>query len=216
MTPYVDIHTHLPGQLKNVTAVYNLLLDEPFSDPSSPFSAGLHPWYADQLSMDQLSGLLDHCALSENFMAFGETGLDKICGIPMKMQQQVFELHLKKAVQYRKPIILHCVKAWEEIVDMTAAYPVIKIIHAYNGSEELTKQLINKGFRFSVGKAILHPDSNIHTSINLIDLSILFCETDTSGIPIQDIYKEVSAALRLEEEVLKHAVFANYCQLKNA
>ena len=70
----------------DVISVYNLLLHENHNIPGIPFSAGLHPWYASELSPEILSGKLDGCAASPNLIAFGETGLDKVCDVPMQLQ----------------------------------------------------------------------------------------------------------------------------------
>jgi TatD DNase family protein len=214
--PYINLHTHKLLKEENVISVYNQMLQETSDIPTHLFTAGLHPWYADQLSPDVLSLLLDRCAASPDFVAFGETGLDKGCRIPMKKQLDVFDLHLKKAVKNGKPLILHCVRAWDELIEFVAGNPVIKILHGYNGSEQLTDRLLQNGFLFSIGKGILNPLSKIHASLHLIPLSSIFCETDTSDVPIQEIYQGVSAALRMKEEDLRGVIDDNYSRVRSS
>ena len=216
MIPYIDLHTHQRHPVENVISVYNRLLHEDASIPDLPFSAGLHPWYADQLSPEALSETLDQCATSTNLIAFGEAGLDKVCKIPIQIQLDVFELHLKKAVEQSLPVILHCVKAWDELIEISDNYQTIKISHGYNGGIELTKRLLRQGFLFSIGKGILNPASKIHKSIRLIPISSMFCETDNSAISIQTIYNEVSTSLLMKEEDLKKRIFENYNRLRIA
>jgi TatD DNase family protein len=200
----------------DVVSVYNLLLHENQKIPEFSFSAGLHPWNASELSPEILSRMLDGCAASQNLIAFGETGLDKACDVPMQLQQDVFELHLKKAVEHGKPLILHCVKAWDEIIEIAAGYPVIKILHGYNGSAQLTDRLLKLEFQFSIGKAILNPNTKIHQAIQFIPASSIFCETDTSEATIQSVYAEVSSSLKLNEEDLRKTIFKNFTQLRSA
>ena len=214
--PYINLHTHKLLKEENVISVNNQMLQEASDIPPHLFTAGLHPWYADQLSLDVLSLLLDRCAESPDFVAFGETGLDKGCSIPMKMQLDVFDLHLKKAVKHGKPLILHCVRAWDELIEIAAGNPVIKILHGYNGSEQLTDRLLQSGFLYSIGKGILNPISKIHAAVHLIPLSSMFCETDTSDVPIQEIYKGVSAALKMKEEDLRGVIYDNYCRIRSS
>ena len=214
--PYIDLHSHRHNQEAGVISVYNLLLHEKHGIPGIPFSAGLHPWYALELSQEILSRELDSCAASPNLIAFGETGLDKVCDVPIQLQQDVFELHLKKAVEHCKPLILHCVKAWDEIIEIAAGFPVIKILHGYNGSAQLTVRLLKLGFNFSIGKAILNPDAKIHQAIPMIPLSSLFCETDDSDVSIQIVYAGMGASLKLGEEALREAIFNNFTKLRNA
>jgi TatD DNase family protein len=192
------------------------MLQEASDIPPHLFTAGLHPWYADQLSLNVLSLLLDRCATSPDLVAFGETGLDKGCRIPMKMQSDVFDLHLKKAVQHGKPLILHCVRAWDELIEIAAGNPVIKILHGYNGSEQLTDRLLQNGFLYSIGKGILNPLSKIHAALHLIPLSSIFCETDTSDVPIQEVYQGVSDALMMKEEDLRGVIYDNYCRIRSS
>jgi TatD DNase family protein len=215
MVPYIDLHTHLPPKEDHVIAVCNLMLQDAPDDPQHLFTAGLHPWYADQLSLDLLSELLDRCEANPDFVAFGETGLDKACSIPMKIQMDVFDLHLRKAGQHGKPLIIHCVRAWEELIEIAANNPVIKILHGYNGSEQLTGRLLQSGFHFSIGKSIINPASKIHQAIHLIPLSSVFCETDTSDVPIQEIYQGVSAALKIRDEDLRRAIYDNYVRIRS-
>lgn len=213
MEPYIDLHTHNLRPDDDVISVYNLLLNQTSDIPAGPFSAGLHPWHADLLTSELLSNKLDQLVKYNQMLAFGETGLDTLCGVPLPLQQEMFELHLQKAIAYKKPLIIHCVKAWEEVIDMTSNYQVIKILHGYNGSPELTGRLVKAGFCFSVGKAIMNPASKIHSSISLIPTDSLFCETDTSDISIQMIYRIISEGLHLKEEQLKKIIFGNYSQL---
>jgi TatD DNase family protein len=211
--PYIDLHTHHLKPEDDVISVYNLLLNETSEIPAGPFSAGLHPWYTDQLPLELLGSKLDHLAQNSQFLAFGETGIDTVCGVPVPLQREVFELHLRKASEYQKPVVIHCVKAWEEVIEIASNYQVIKILHGYNGSPELTGRLVKAGFSFSVGKAIMNPVSKIHSSVGLIPAVSLFCETDASDISIQMIYKMISAEMHLKEKELRKIIFGNYSRL---
>jgi len=207
---YIDIHTHRPSGGTDVVSVFNQMLQESSLTFSDLFSIGLHPWYADQVSLEELSVLLDHTSMQENLYAFGECGLDKNCKISFQKQQEVFELHLEKCLKYRKPIVIHCIRAWDEIIEMTENCSTIKILHGYNGSKELTTRLLKKGFCFSVGEAILNPNSKIGRAIQIIPTSALFLETDTSQFPIQAIYKATAIALNIGEKELREQIFENF------
>jgi TatD DNase family protein len=212
---YINIHTHGQSSSHEVISVYNLMLNEPRVPIQQLFSAGLHPWFADQAPEDlllQLSQLADH----PNFFAYGETGLDKHCSVPFQLQQDIFKLHLEKAIEINKPVILHCVKAWDEMIEMTAGYPLPRILHGYNGSLSLTKRLVDKGFYFSIGKAITNPASKLHHSLPAIPLDQLFCETDDATISIQAIYEGVGAVLQLTSEELRAIIFANFAKIRSA
>ena len=191
------------------------MLNETSEIPSDPFSAGLHPWFADQLSLSDLSHRLNQYLESPELVAIGETGLDKVCKTAMSLQMDVFEFQLKIAVDKKLPVIIHCVKAWEELFEISAKYTSIKILHGFNGGVPLTERLLKKGFCFSIGKAILIPGSGIQSAIQLIPKTSLFCETDTAEISISEIYGKVCNLLQLREEDLRKIIFENYERIKD-
>jgi len=129
MDYYIDLHTHRQPPQEGVIAVYNHLLHDKTVAPGCLFSAGLHPWYADKMSLDVLSASLDQLSSGLNMVAFGETGLDKVREIPLQVQRNVVELHLKKPVDHHKPLFIPCVKAWDAIDEIPSGYPVVNFLH---------------------------------------------------------------------------------------
>jgi len=192
------------------------MLNETTDLPSHPFSAGLHPWHADQLSLETLSARLNECLVSPDLVAIGETGLDKVCKTPMDLQKDVFEFQLKIASENRKPVIIHCVKAWDELIEISSNYKSIKILHGYNGGIQLTERLLKLGFCFSIGKAILNSGSKVFSAVNLIPHTSLFCETDIAEISIIQIYKILCGVLQLQDEDLRKIMFDNYTRIMSA
>ncbi len=215
MNQYIDLHTHRLNQKEFVIAVYNLLLHEKMNIPDSPFSAGLHPWYADRLSLDELACSLNQIVGNSHLVAYGEIGLDKVCKIPMQLQQDVFEFQLRIATNQKKPVILHCVKAWDELIEICNNYYTIKILHGFNGGIELTERLLKNGFCFSIGHGIMNPSAKIQASIQYIPLTSLFCETDDSEITIQAVYKVVCEKLQIEPEEFKNILTGNFTRLRS-
>jgi len=192
------------------------MLNETTDLPSNPFSAGLHPWYADQLSHETLSARLNECLVSPDLVAIGETGLDKVCKTPMDLQKDIFEFQLKIASENRKPVIIHCVKAWDELVEISSNYKSVKILHGYNGGVQLTERLLKHGFYFSIGEAILNTGSKVFSAVNLIPHTSLFCETDASEIGIEQIYQVLCGILQLQDEDLRKIMFDNYTRIMSA
>jgi len=211
---YIDFHTHKQSAPDGVITLYNLLLHEETDIPQRLYSAGLHPWYADKLSAVELSRELALHESSSNLIALGETGLDKVCKIPIQLQQDIFELQLNKAVILSKPVIIHCVKAWEEMLEITRHYHIPMILHGYNGSDQLTVKLVKEGFFFSIGTMILNPNFRIGQAIQHIPLSSIFCETDVSDQTIQSVYKAVSGYLKIKDTDFRRTVFENFVRLR--
>jgi TatD DNase family protein len=203
-------------QRTGVISVYNLLLHEKAIVPTDEYSAGLHPWFADQFSPQEINSILEQLSDDQNLIAFGETGLDKGCKTPLQVQQDIFEIHLIKAIEKNKPVVLHCVKAWEELIELTSGFRLTKVLHGYSGSLELTRRLLDHNFSFSIGTAILNPKAKIQSAIQNIPITSLFCETDSSEILIQDIYAGLSKILHIQIEDLIETVFDNFRRLRSS
>jgi len=116
---------------------------------------------------------LTEIATDPRIVAIGETGIDKLKGPSYDIQIPVFEKHIALSESLKKPLIIHCVKAWDELIRVRRQSQPSQpwIIHGYRSNPELTKRLIKEGFMFSVGDKI-----NIE-SLALIPLDSLFCET---------------------------------------
>lgn len=213
--PYIDLHTHGRVQTEGEIRVNNLMLNETSDIPTDPFSAGLHPWYANQISLDDLLHKLNQYLESPELVAIGETGLDKVCKNAMNLQMDVFEFQLKIAAENNLPVIIHCVKAWDELIEISDNHHCAKILHGYQGGVQLTERLLKKGFCFSIGKAILTAGSGIQSAVHLIPKTSIFCETDTSEISISEIYGKVCNLLKLRDEDLRKIIFENYERIKD-
>lgn len=153
------------------------------------FSCGIHPWFSEG-SEEQFS-LLQKEATDSNVVAIGEIGLDKLRGPGIAKQIIVFRKQIELAIAVRKPIIIHCVKAWDELIALYKEYKgtVPWIIHGYRGNPRQTEQLSKIGFKFSIGD---HFNSE---SIKHIPLDSIFCETDTSDMTICKVYENISAEM---------------------
>ena len=112
------------------------------------FSVGIHPWDADlEISFSEFEGMIQN----QNCLAIGECGLDKLKGPDLEIQKTIFISQLDLAVKYQLPVIIHCVKAFDELIEICKPYysKVSLIIHGFNKSSQLAKQLIDKGVYIS-------------------------------------------------------------------
>lgn len=211
-----DIHTHdapspnsdddesLRQNISYIVNVYPLGFEYAKDNENYPwFSCGVHPWYSEDAE-PQLK-FLKEIAGDPRIVAIGEAGLDKLKGPDLKIQQTIFEQQVQLSEQLQKPLIIHCVKAWEELLHIKKLYKPRQpwIIHGYKGKVELAKQLLSHGFLFSINERF-NDDA-----IREIPLDRLFCETDISETSIEDIYSEVAKALDISEEVLTSQIAEN-------
>ncbi|MFT4072840.1 MAG: TatD family hydrolase [Dysgonamonadaceae bacterium] len=167
------------------------------------FTCGIHPWHSEDAEA-QLA-FLEEIAAHPLIVAIGEAGLDKLKGPELDVQKVVFERHIRLSEKLQKPLIVHCVKAWDELIALQKEYRPSQpwIIHGFRGKPELTKQLVHLGFYFTIGERFNEE------GIRMIPLHRMFCETDESEIPILEIYKSVAASLDIDPEDLAGSIENN-------
>lgn len=167
------------------------------------FSCGIHPWYSEE-SENQMAYLYE-IASNSRIIAIGETGLDRLKGPSFDLQIPVFKKHIELSEKLSKPVIIHCVKAWEELIQVRREVKPTQpwIIHGYRSKPELTQRLVKEGFLFSIGDNI-----NVD-SMQLIPLDSLFCETDEGEMSIRQVYLQTSRALNMNIEEFADRVAAN-------
>lgn len=171
------------------------------------FSCGIHPWYSE--NWEQQYSLLEKIVKNEKVVAIGETGLDKLKGADMEIQIQVFRKHIELAGQYRKPLIIHCVKAWDELIALYKEYRASTpcwILHGYRGNVQQTASLSALGFYFSIG------EKYNEDAVRTIPRESLFCETDMSDISVYNIYKNIALTLQMDINELVKMISININQ----
>jgi TatD DNase family protein len=185
---FFNFHTH---KFTNEADVLELVNQYPQEfDAAIPFySIGIHPWYivGDRVEADL--GIIESKLQEKNCLAAGECGLDKRIAIPLELQQTVFEKQLLLAQKYNKPVVIHCVAAFQEVIDtkkrLNISVPMI--IHGFSKKEQLAKQLLDNGFYISFGKYLLR-NPELESVFASIPNNRFFLETDTVEETISDVY----------------------------
>jgi TatD DNase family protein len=208
MIPYINIHTHHLGTETDISIYNNRFLFEDITTDCL-FSIGIHP-YDCHLLTDHSFKDMEPFLKQDNCFAIGECGLDKLISVDLKQQQFILTEQLNLALIYKKPVIIHCVKAFDELIDVCKPYETkLKlIIHGFNKSEELALQLISRGYYLS-----LHPSLVKKDNFNFTKLQIeqLFFETDDdSNLSINEAYRNASIKLNLSESMLKEKIYSNF------
>ena len=124
--PFIDIHTHPFRNEKDTITVQNIYPGEGFAAFSGRnfYSVGLHPWHIKSYPENNEALVMVEDALEFDHVIFiGECGLDKNCGTDFNEQFRVFEAQAFMAEEYRKPLIIHCVKALNCIKKCTLKCP---------------------------------------------------------------------------------------------
>jgi TatD DNase family protein len=185
---FFNCHTH---QFTNQSTILELVNQYPqeFDDSIPFYSIGIHPWYIKEEQIDDDLRIIEEKLQTKNCLAIGECGLDKRIEIKIENQIIVFEKQLALAEKYKKPVIIHCVAAFQEIIaikkKMKISVPMI--IHGFSKNSQVANQLIEAGFYLSFGKYLLK-NPELKTVFQGIPNDRFFLETDTIEENIEQVY----------------------------
>lgn len=210
---YIDIHTHSYEPHENVICIENIFTNFLAIPSDRPISAGLHPWYL-QNAEEELSHLKEICH-RQNVIAIGECGLDRLAKTDWNKQVNYFETQLDLALSLKKPVILHCVRAFEETISMLKGITVPVIFHGVNKKLSAIEPLIESGYYLSFGKSILDPSETIIHTLRAIPSAQLFLETDDAETRIQDIYKTAADIRNVSENEIVLQLQKNFDSVFN-
>jgi TatD DNase family protein len=211
---FFNLHTH---QYTNQPDVLELVNQYPQDfEATIPFySIGIHPLFIDKNRLEDDFKILEEKLALPECMALGECGLDKRSETPFELQQLVFEQQLALAEKYQKPVVIHCVTAFQELIEIKKRLKVSvpMIIHGFSKKVELARQLIDNGFYLSFGKNLLLSRS-VGTELESVFKSVpnnrFFLETDAIEEGIQDVYALAAKYKGLELIELQEIVNKNY------
>ncbi|UUW07428.1 TatD family hydrolase [Flavobacterium plurextorum] len=207
---FFNFHTH---QFTNQSDILELVNQYPQDfDASIPYySIGIHPWYIKEDRLEDDLKIIEEKLQTKNCLALGECGLDKRVEIPLELQIQVFEKQLALAEKYRKPVVIHCVAAFQEIIAikkrMKISVPMI--IHGFSKNSQVAEQLIAAGFYISFGKYLLQNPS-LKEVFQKNPNDRFFLETDTIDESIQQVYNLAAAYKNSTVKELQETIARNY------
>lgn len=204
LSSYINIHTHHAATDGSFT-VFALYENFEKTAEGFPCSIGLHPWYLSDAHA--AFGRLKQYADLPNVLAIGECGLDKVTATDWQLQEEMFALQIDLANKLNKPLVIHCVRAFEELfaIFKTHVPKVPVVMHGFNKKPELADQLLKHGFYLSFGKAILQPNELLHKALRNTPADRFFLETDTEIGSIEEIYMAASKIRKtpLDEIILQ-------------
>ena len=148
----------------------------------------------------------------------GEVGLDKVHKETFEKQIEVFEEMIKLSESLRKPVIVHCVRAYSEIIEMRKKTKATMpwVMHGFNSSVETMRQLLKYDIYISLGDILYRNENQAVKILKDIPVERLFLETDVSGRYIRDVYAKAASLMGCEVEFLCNKIFENYGRLEAA
>jgi TatD DNase family protein len=211
---FIDIHNHGSVEIPGVFVIENLMAHEdtePSDKAGMAFSYGIHPWFLNKNNSTGLLLKVKQFITHPCVIGTGEAGFDKLKGPDIDLQRKVFREQVALAEEIRKPVIIHCVRSWDELLlahkQSRPAMPWL--VHGFRGNRELAAQLVSKGMYLSFWfDFIMRPEST--PLIQSLPADRIFLETDGSGADIRDIYIKVSTDLGKTVEELKKQILSNF------
>lgn len=180
----IDCHTH---DHHRTDAIISVAPTDFHPEEGFTYSVGIHPWSTDQ-STD--FSILAQAAAHPTVIAIGETGIDRLRGADTETQKKIFERHILLSEQLHKPLIMHVVKAVDEVL---AIHKTMKprmpwIWHGFRGNAQMARQLTSKGIYLSLGERF-NPKA-----AEAIDSDMLLLESDESMLSIREIAERTAAS----------------------
>ncbi|OFX62180.1 MAG: hypothetical protein A2066_07100 [Bacteroidetes bacterium GWB2_41_8] len=207
----IDLHTHQLKSDSSVQILNTFAQDLPVPESEFYYSAGLHPWHINQVNPEECLNSIELSMRQKNILAVGECGLDRIVNTDFAMQQHYFKMQTAIAEKHSKPVIIHCVRAYPELIKLKneTKSSVPWIIHGFQGNQQTAQQLIRNNFYFSVGESLLLNRQKSHI-LALLPTDRLFLETDDRETSINEIYTLAAQILETDNEILSGIILENF------
>lgn len=161
---------------------------------NSQYTIGIHPWNCHIEKIERLFSFI--IEQEHSIIGIGECGLDRYAKAEMSAQETIFIKHAELSETLKKPLIIHCVKAFNELLrihkDFSPKMPWI--VHGFNRNPEIAELLLNRNMILSIGAVLLDNRQSIIDIMNMIPDKQLVLETDMSAVSIVEIYKAASIA----------------------
>ena len=212
---FINLHTHSFSNQEDILEIVNQYPWE-FDRTISNYSIGIHPWYIDKNRLNSDLEVIEEKLNLDECLALGECGLDKRIEIPLKLQTSVFQNQIELAQLTTKPIILHCVAAFQEIIaikkEMNVNNPMR--IHGFSKNKQVAKSLLDNGFYLSFGKYLLR-NPELAEVYAYVPNDRFFLETDTIEETIMEVYQKASNIKNMKIDDIQKIVKTNFNQIFN-
>ena len=207
---YFNLHTHSYSNQADVVELVNQYPQE-FTDAIPNYSIGIHPWFIVEDRIESDLAIIESKLKESSCLAVGECGLDKRIEISFELQQTVFERQLLLAEQYQKPVVIHCVAAFQELIAIKKRLKISVpfLIHGFSKNEQVVNELVANGCYISFGKYLLRLPQ-LESVFRAMPNDRFFLETDTDEQTIQEVYALAAQYKGLSVAQIKELVNTNF------
>ncbi len=215
MIPFVDIHTHHFSHHDELISLRSLDVNEYLKQNDlidSACTLGLHPWYLQSSEIQNNLTVLESLLSNKTIYAIGECGLDKVVDVDYNLQINVFKSQILLSEKYQLPLIIHQVKAHEDIIKINREVNPSQpwIIHGMRLKWNIAKELLNAGMYLSFGHHLLNTEEHLTNTFFQTPNDKIFLETDNSTIAIDDIFVKAANIKSMDIQAMKEIVYQNF------
>ena len=141
-------------------------------------------------------------------MVIGECGLDGLLNVDDEIQGNVFQRQIEFANEINKPVIIHCVRRFSQLISFQKEAKVPLIIHGFNKRKTIGDELQKHDFYLSFGKSVLQ-NVNLQEFVKQFPTEKLFLETDAEDFEIELLYQKVADLKSMKVEILVQQIEEN-------
>ncbi|MBC8125354.1 MAG: TatD family hydrolase [Candidatus Kapabacteria bacterium] len=193
---YVDALAQRRSASQNVTSLVNIRITASMEvfETDGICTVGLHPEDVNQDWRDALD-IVEELTSEELVLGIGESGLDRSCNASWLHQIDAFEYSADLAERVSKPLTVHCLKAHDELLRVHKFIDPLQpwLVHGFVKGADLARQFLDVGMTLSFGSAVLKESSSLVEAIRICPPDKFLLETDSTVIPIEDIYAAVAS-----------------------
>src|SRR5664279_5533702 len=211
---YIDIHVHNGQAAQGIFILESLMAHEeklPADIPGVAYTYGIHPWFLNEDNHDKHILSVEEIVRLPFIIAVGEAGFDRLRGPSAELQRRTFEEQVLISEEVKKPVIIHCVRGWDELLSVQKRLrPKMSwLVHGFRGNTVLANQLLSKGMYLSLWfEFVMRPESA--GLLRALPLDRIFLETDGADIDIKHIYDKVATDLSITVDQLKKIIIRNF------
>lgn len=175
-------------------------------------SLGIHPWFIERQNIETAFRTLESFNHHPKLLAIGECGLDKCIDTPMSVQVDVFSRQVQLSEALGKPLIIHCVRAFAELLQLKKSLAPTQpwIMHGFTGKPALAAQLVLHGCYISFGKVLLQTGGQTRLALQAVPIDRLFLETDAADVSIDTIYAAAAKIRGIDPVNLRRQIHSNF------
>ncbi|MBC7775331.1 MAG: TatD family hydrolase [Phycisphaerae bacterium] len=208
---FINLHTHHPTLSPGILEVESVYFGQGKTPVAPLRSVGLHPWYLEGIGLEVAKSWLNEQAALPATIAIGESGLDKVCQTPWDLQVLAFQHCVEFSESAGKPLIIHCVRAFSEIIALKKDWKPRQtwIFHGFDKNIQTAARVLRAGCCLSFGAALFRENSHAAESLRATPADRFFLETDDAGISIKAIYERAAFLRGVELRELEEMVKGN-------